>query len=75
MSVFAGGTSLVRRPLRVSIRTLDRLRAEGRIRAIKVRSAVRIADAEIQRSIAFNSGVARGNKRTSIAHARAREKE
>jgi excisionase family DNA binding protein len=35
--------------LRVSIRTLDRLRAEGRIRAIKVRSAVRIADSEIQR--------------------------
>ena len=39
-------------PLRISIRSLDRLRSEGKIKSVKVRSAVRITEAEIERFIA-----------------------
>jgi excisionase family DNA binding protein len=37
--------------LRISMRSLDRLRSQGEIRTVKVRGAVRIDEAEIERFI------------------------
>jgi excisionase family DNA binding protein len=37
--------------LRVSVRTLDRLRSVGAIRTVKVGAAVRITEAEIERYV------------------------
>jgi len=42
--------------LRVSVRTLDRLRSEGGVKATKVRGAVRFSEAEIQRYIDRHTG-------------------
>lgn len=37
--------------LRISVRSLDRLRSVGAIKTVKVRGSVRITDAEIERFI------------------------
>jgi excisionase family DNA binding protein len=37
--------------LRISVRSLDRLRSVGAIKTVKVRGSVRIAEAEIERFI------------------------
>jgi excisionase family DNA binding protein len=41
--------------LRVSVRSLDRLRSQGQLRTVKVRGAVRVAEAEIERFITKNT--------------------
>lgn len=41
--------------LRISVRSLDRLRSVGAIKTVKVRGAVRITDAEIERFINKNT--------------------
>jgi excisionase family DNA binding protein len=45
--------------LRVSERTLDRLRATGQLRVVRVRGTVRITDAEIERFITKNTKTAK----------------
>jgi excisionase family DNA binding protein len=37
--------------LRVSVRSLDRLRSQGQLRTVQVRGAVRITESEIERFI------------------------
>ena len=44
--------------LRVSVRSLDRLRSTGHIRAVQVRGAVRIAEAEIEKFVTKNTAKA-----------------
>ncbi len=41
--------------LRISVRSLDRLRSVGAIKTVKVRGAVRITDCEIERFIIKNT--------------------
>ncbi|MFO0800498.1 MAG: helix-turn-helix domain-containing protein [Gemmataceae bacterium] len=41
--------------LRISVRSLDRLRSVGAIRAVRVRGSVRIAEAEIEKFITKNT--------------------
>lgn len=41
--------------LRISVRSLDRLRSVGAIRAVRIRGSVRITDAEIERFITKNT--------------------
>jgi len=41
--------------LRISVRSLDRLRSQGEIRTVQVRGAVRITDAEVERFIVRNT--------------------
>ena len=41
--------------LRISIRSLDRLRSQGQLRTVQVRGAVRITDAEVERFIVRNT--------------------
>jgi excisionase family DNA binding protein len=41
--------------LRISVRSLDRLRSVGAIKTVKVRGAVRFTDAEIERYITTNT--------------------
>lgn len=44
--------------LRITVRSLDRLRSVGAIRTVSVRGAVRVADAEIERFITKNTAKA-----------------
>ncbi len=41
--------------LRISVRSLDRLRSQGQLRTVQVRGAVRITDAEVERFIVRNT--------------------
>ena len=44
--------------LRISVRSLDRLRSVGAIKTVKVRGSVRIAEAEIERFISKHTAKA-----------------
>jgi excisionase family DNA binding protein len=44
--------------LRISVRSLDRLRSVGAIKTVKVRGSVRITEAEIERFIINNTAKA-----------------
>jgi len=41
--------------LRISVRSLDRLRSQGQLQTVQVRGAVRITEAEVERFIAHNT--------------------